>query len=198
MPGSIIPANNPTTPSAPPSVEGLVPVADPASPSPDPASPPQASVAVYETYSWQLAANYSFFRFNEAPGVRESMNGLIIQANYYFLDWLAAEGEFFGEFGSQSGFNSRFAFGGGGPRFRWSLPRNVELFGHTLLGHAHFTPQTPFGGQGAFAYVLGGGLDVNAHHRRFAYRVGADMVASRFFGTNQFSPRVYVGFVFKF
>jgi hypothetical protein len=166
--------------------------------SPAPASPQQAALAIYENYSWQLAASYTFFRFYETPGIEQNSNGLIITANYYFKDWVAGEGEIMGTWAHQSGFSSHFVFAGGGPRFRWSLPRNLELFGHALVGGAHFVPQTSFGSQNAFGYVLGGGLDVNAHHRRFAYRVGADMVGTHFFGTNQFSPRVYAGFVFKF
>jgi hypothetical protein len=196
--GSIIPASSSTVPFTPATPNGFSATSAPSSP--EPAPPLQGAVAVYETYSWQLAADYAFLRFYEVPGVQKNYwQGLIVTGNYYFKNWLAAEGEFMATGGdTQSNVESHVAFGGGGPRFRWSGPRNIELFGHALFGHAHFVPQTPFGSQGAFAYVLGGGVDINAHHRRFAYRVGADMLGTHFFGTNQFSPRAYVGFVFKF
>lgn len=197
--GSIIPAVNLTT-SAAASALASAAAADPSAPSLNlvPSPSPQGAVAVYETYPWQVAGNYSFFRFYEVPNTQENMNGVIINANYYFLNWLAGEGEFMGEWGHQAGFKSRFEFAGGGPRFRWSGPRNIELFGHFLVGYTHFVPQTSFGSQQAFAYVVGGGGDLNMRNRHFAYRVGADLVGSRYFSTYQYSPRVYVGFVFKF
>ena len=193
--GSIIPA---AAPSSAASLTGLVSVAP--SPGPEPASPPQAAVQVFEQYSWQVAADYVFSRFEaKSPVGKNYPYGIIVTGNYYFKDWFAAEGEFMGSGGAdQQGIESHFVFAGGGPRFRWSLPRNLELFGHALVGHAHVGPQSSFGSTGAFAYVLGGGVDVNAHHRRFAYRFGADVIGSRFFSDNQFSPRVYAGFVFKF
>lgn len=195
--GSIIPAPPPAF-AAPAFSTGLISPVAAVSPGAMPASPQTSAVPIYETYAWQLAANYTFFHFNEGGGFSPNSNGVIFTGNYYFRDWLAGEGEIMGTWGSQAGFTSHFVFAGGGPRFRWSLPRNLELFGHGLVGGAHFTPQTSLGSRNAFGYVLGGGVDVNAHHRRFAYRVGADMVGTRFFSSNQFSPRVYAGFVFKF
>lgn len=195
--GSIVPTATPATGTAPTVSAGFVSPMSMVGPSPEPAAP-QGAVAVYETYSWQLAANYTFFRFYEVPHVQENANGVIFTGAYYFKDWFAGEGEIMGTWAHQQGFESHFVFAGGGPRFRWSLPRDLELFGHALVGGAHFTPQTSFGNRNAFGYVLGGGLDVNAHHRRIAYRIGADMVGTTFFSTDQFSPRVYVGFVFKF
>jgi len=181
-------------------ISGLAPSSPLASASTNAEPAPQqpSAVPVYEQYSWQLAANYTFFHFEEGHGLNPNSNGIIVNASYYFKDWFAAEGEAMGTWGSQAGVTSHFVFAGGGPRVRWSLPRGLELFGHALVGGAHFVPQTPFGGQNAVGYVLGGGVDVNAGHRRIAYRAGVDMVGTRFFDDNQFSPRFYVGFVFKF
>jgi hypothetical protein len=198
--GSIVPATPlaPATSGAPAfSTGSIFPVA-PAPPGAAPAPQQPGAVAVYESYSWQLAANYTFFHFYEGGGFGPNYNGVIFTGNYYFLDWLAGEGEIMGTWGNQQGRSSNFVFAGGGPRFRWSLPRNVELFGHALVGGAHLTPQTSFGTRNALGYVLGAGVDINAHHRRFAYRFGADMIGTRFFSSDQFSPRAYAGFVFKF
>ncbi len=167
----------------------------PALPSP---AMPQAATRVYETYYWQASISYTFFRFYETRGVQENMNGFNYSMVYYFLNWLGADGEFLAAFGSQTGTSSHFLFGGGGPRFRWSGPRGLELWGHGLVGYSHFTPQTPLGGQSAFAYELGGGVDLTLRNRHWAYRAEGDVIGSRFFNTYQFSPTFSGGIVFKF
>ncbi|HYL46224.1 MAG TPA: hypothetical protein VEU52_04300, partial [Candidatus Limnocylindrales bacterium] len=88
--------------------------------------------------------------------------------------------------------------GGGGPRFRWSLPRGLELWGHGLVGYSHFAPQTPFGGQNAFAFEVGAGVDINVRHQKWALRFAGDMIGSHYFGTEQYSPKASAGVVYKF
>ena len=170
----------------------------PAAPSPAPA--PQQDVAgVYQKYSFQLYGGYTFMRFFEAPHVTQNQNGFNFGAVYYYRSgFVGAEGEMTAMFGSALGDKSRLAFAAGGPRLRWSGPRGVELWGHALVGGAHLTPQTAFGGQGAFGYEIGGGVDINAGHRRLAYRAEADMVGTRFFNTFQYSPKVSVGVAYRF
>jgi hypothetical protein len=194
-PAITLPQVNLLSPSAP--AFGLT------SPTPAIASPaepaaPQAVTGVFEEYAWQVSGGYSFVRFYELPAITQNMNGFNFSLVYYFKDWIAADGEFAAAFGSQAGFPAHFLFGGGGPRFRWSAPRGLEIWGHGLLGHTHFTPQTADGPQGAFAYELGAGIDINAHHQRWAYRVEGDVIGSHYFGTYQFSPRISAGIVFKF
>jgi hypothetical protein len=67
-----------------------------------------------------------------------------------------------------------------------------------MIGEACFNPQTPFGSTTSLSYQLGGGIDINAHHHRFAYRLAADMIGSTFYGTSQYSPKFSAGIVFKF
>lgn len=156
---------------------------------------------VFKVYNWQLYGGYSFFRFyiTSKPSITENMNGIDFGIVYFpGGNWLGVEGQFVGEFGSLYGESSEFAAGLGGPRFRWSAPRGVELWGHVMVGGTKFIPQTPYGGQTAFAYEAGGGVDVGAHRRRIAYRLEADMVGTRYFSTYQFSPRFSVGIVFKY
>jgi hypothetical protein len=162
------------------------------------AQSPQGVQGVFVNYNWQAYLGYTFFRFYEVPNIQENQNGFNFSMAYFLKDWLALDGEFAATRGTQSNFNSWFLFGGGGPRFRWSAPRNLEVWGHVLLGGSHFTPQTPFGTQEAFAFEAGGGVDINAHHHKIAYRVGADMVASHYFNTYQYSPKAFVGIVYKF
>jgi hypothetical protein len=170
---------------------------DPSSKSTD--QEPQVQ-GVFKNYNWQATAGYTFFRFYELPGVTVNMNGINLGMVYYPGGrWIGADGEFVGGWGSALGGNARYVQGMGGPRFRWSAPRGLELWGHGLLGRANSLPQTSFGGrQGAFAYEVGGGLDFNIHGSRFAYRMSANLVGTRFFSTYQYSPNVSGGIVFKF
>ncbi len=165
------------------------------------ASPePQYVQSVHQQYSWQAYVGYTFFRFYESshPTIRENQNGANWSIVYYWKDWLGFDGEMSATYGTQGNQSSWFLFGGGGPRFRWAGPRGLELWGHALFGGSHFTPQTSFGKQEAFAYELGGGVDVNSPFQRLGFRFGADMIASRYFSTYQYSPKVSAGIVFKF
>jgi hypothetical protein len=154
---------------------------------------------VFKNYNWQATAGYTFFRFYIVPHVTSNMNGLNLALVYYPKGfWVGGDGEFIGAWGSIDGLSTRYVQAMGGPRFRWAIPRGLEIWGHGLVGRSHFLPQTDLGNQGAFAYEVGGGLDFNIHQRRWAYRVSANMVGTRYFGTYQYSPNVSAGIVFKF
>jgi len=162
------------------------------------ADPPQYVQNVHVTYNWQAYFGYTFFRFYEVPGTQRDTNGFNYSMVYYFKDWFGVDGEFAATKTSQNAFNGWFLFGGGGPRFRWSGPRGLELWGHVLFGYSHLTPQTSFGSQDAFAYEAGGGADINILRTRWALRIGADMVGSHYFRTYQYSPKAFAGVVYKF
>ncbi len=154
---------------------------------------------VFQSYNWQATAGYTFFRFYVVPHVTDDMNGINLAMQYYpGGKWFAADGEFIGAWGSALGFSTKYVQGMGGGRVRWSAPRGIEVWGHGLVGGSHFLPQTAFGNQSAFAYEVGGGVDLNLHQKRIAYRVSANMVGTRYFGTYQYSPNVSAGVVFKF
>jgi hypothetical protein len=168
---------------------------------PLPPEPPQVVYGVKPTYDFQAYLGYTFFRFYEVPGTDVNLNGFNYSIVYYpdyFKGWIAADGEFVAAFGSQFNEKARFLLGMGGARFRWSLPRNIEFWAHGLLGGSHYVPQTSYGSQSALAYELGGGVDINSRNSRWAYRIGADAVGSRYFNTYQFSPKVSAGIVYKF
>jgi hypothetical protein len=162
-----------------------------------PAPPPQDVTSVFETYNFQLYLGYTFFRFYELPSITENSNGFDINMVYYFKNWVGAEGDLSATHSTQGGESSWFAFGGGGPRFRWSARRGLEVWAHALIGYSHFTPQTAYGDQHALAYAFGGGVDV-PFKPRWALRAGVDAVGSRYFGTYQWGPKASVGVVFKF
>ena len=160
-------------------------------------APPQDVASVFETYDWQAYLGYTFYRFYELPHITQNMNGFDYGMVYYINNWFGAEGQFSATHGNQSGFSSWFVAGYGGPRFRWSARRNIEVWAHALIGYSHFTPQTAEGPQHALAYEFGGGADL-PFRPRWAIHVGADAVGTRYFSTYQFSPKGTVGLVFKF
>ena len=83
---------------------------------------PQQVQGVYRRYALQAYVGYTFFRFYETsrPTNTETQNGLNWSIQYYFKDWLGIDGEMSATHGTQSGEDSWFLFGGGGPRLRWS------------------------------------------------------------------------------
>jgi hypothetical protein len=155
---------------------------------------------VFQNYNWQATAGYTFFRFYVVPHVTDNMNGINLGLQYYpGGKWFAADGEFVGAWGTNYGLGvTKYVQAMGGGRARWSGPRGLEIWGHALVGRSNFLPQTSLGNQAAFAYEAGGGVDLNIHQRRIAYRVSANMVGTRYFGTYQYSPNVSIGVVFKF
>ena len=162
---------------------------------------PQYVQSVHQQLSWQAYVGYTFFRFYESshPTSEENQNGANWSIVYYWKDWLGIDGEMSATYGHQGNRGSWFLFGGGGPRFRWSGPRGLEFWGHALFGGITFHSSDAFGKQEAFAYEVGGGVDINADTiKRWAFRFGADMIGSHYFSTYQYSPKVSAGLVFKF
>ena len=171
----------------------------PAAPQPaTPAPPPQDVQGVYQNYYGEAYFGYTYLRFFEVPGAQRNTNGFNFSVQYYLRDWIGLDGEFVSNFGSELGQTSRFLVGMGGIRIRKSGPYNTELWAHMMGGGAKYLPQTAFGSQSSLAYELGGGVDLQAHSRRIAYRVALDAVGTNFFNTYQVSPKVSVGVVFKF
>lgn len=164
---------------------------------PAPPAAPQDVTSVFENYSWQIYGGYTFMRFFELPHITESMNGFNYSVVYYWKDWFGVDGELAATHATQDNVSSWFLFGGGGPRFRWSAKKGIEIWAHALAGYSHFTPQTPAGLQHAFAYELGGGVDL-PFKERWAIRLGADAMCSRYFNTYQYSPVAHAGLVFRF
>ena len=163
------------------------------------ASPRPEVQSVFPSYRFQAYGGYTFVRFNAFPGRHVSRNGFDISLSYFLKSGLfGVEGAVTGAFGSIGNENSGFALVGGGPRVRWAGPRGFQFWAHGLLGDAHFLPRVGNSGENAFAYELGGGIDIPAHFRRMAFRTEADMIGTRFYGTGQYSPKLSAGLVFKF
>jgi hypothetical protein len=181
--------------AAAPSDPAALSLALPAKPKPAPA-PVQS---VFQQYDWQVYVGYTFFRFYAEPKFTNDMNGLNLSAVYYpGGGWIGADGEFIGTFGSTPTCTTKFVMASGGARVRWLGPRGIEVWGHGLAGYSNFLPQTALGNHSAFAYQAGAGLDLNLRRQRWALRVAGDLIGTRYFSTNQFSPKVSAGIVVKF
>jgi hypothetical protein len=156
--------------------------------------------SVYQTYNWQAYIGYTFFRFYVVPKFTDDMNGLNLGIVYYPGGRrYGADGEFMGTWGqSVGGYTSKFVAGMGGGRVRWSAPHNLEVWGHGLVGISNLLPETPFGKQSAFIYELGAGVDLNIINSHWAVRVAGDMVATHYFSTFQYSPKISGGIVFRY
>jgi hypothetical protein len=163
-----------------------------------PAEPPQSVQGVFEKYSYDAYVGYTFFRLYEVPGIETNMNGVNGSFVYWYRDRIGVDGEVFATYGSQPGQNSWQTTGGIGPRVRWIKPKGIDLWVHALFGGSYITPKTPYGGQGTVTGVFGGGVDLNGHHRHMALRLAVDGVATHYFGTFQFSPKVSAGIAYKF
>ena len=183
----------PALPASPAGITGI-----PAVPTTINADPPQFVQSVYENYRWQAYIGYEYVRLYEVPAITVNSNGFMYSLVYYLKDWIALDGELNATHLNELHTDGWLLVGAGGVRFRWSGPRGVELWGHALGGYSHLTPQTAFGDEHAPAFEAGGGVDINTNRRRFAYRLEADMVGTRYFSTYQYSPKVSVGFVIKF
>lgn len=167
----------------------------------EPAAQQPPVYGVFQVFNWQVYGGYAFVRFYEVPKIVVNLNGFELGMVYFPRGrWIGLEGKLLGGFGSQpnSCCTAKFVVAAGGPRFRWAAPRGMELWAHGLVGGSHFLPQTAFGSQSAFAYELGGGIDIGGHNRRVGYRVGAAVVGTRYFGTYQYSPAFSVGIIYKY
>jgi hypothetical protein len=185
-------------PAATPAANGFALSASP-EPASDPAPEPQGVYGVLQNYNWQVYVGFTHMVFYELPGVTGNLNGFNGALDYYIHGGhFGGDGEFAVAFAPQSGVNTTLALGLGGVRYRIDAGRGIELWVHGMVGAAHFVPVTPFGGTNAFAFEEGGGVDFNPRHRRLGYRVQADSVGTRFFGTHQYNVKVSLGIVYKF
>lgn len=163
-----------------------------------PAASPQGVYGVLQSYNWQAYAGYTFLRFYEIPGVVDNMNGFNFSVVYYpHGGRIGVDGELAAAFASQSGLSTKFALGMGGARYRLPGTRGLNLWIHGLAGGSRFLPQTPFGNTDAFGFEVGGGIDLTPRGKRLGYRLQADMVGTRYFGTHQYSPKISFGLVYR-
>jgi hypothetical protein len=166
-----------------------------ASARPAPAPAPQEVQGVFPTLYWQASVGFTYMRFYELPNATVTTNGFNMSMAYFFKERIGAEGELEGGVGAAS---AKMVFSGGGLRYRIAGPRALQLWIHAVAGEAHYLPKTTYGSDSTFGYEAGGGVDFTAHHQKLAYRLGADLLGTTFFGTYQISPKISAGIVYKF
>jgi hypothetical protein len=197
-PQLIAPLDLPVTPTVPPAAPFHDGPALPSAPAPSEPAEPQMVQGVFQNFDWQAYVGYTYVRFYEVPGIQLNANGVNFGVVYYVKDWLGVDGEFVGGFDWQYGACGKFLMGMGGVRVRHAMEHNIEVWAHALVGGATFKPQTAYGNQTSIGYEVGGGLDLNTHRRRIAYRLAVDAAGTAYFNTYQISPKVSAGVVFKF
>ncbi|MGH9572027.1 MAG: hypothetical protein ACRD40_00640 [Candidatus Acidiferrales bacterium] len=165
---------------------------------PAPAPAPQEIEGVFPSYFWQASVGFTYTRFYEVPGTVLSTSGFNGSMAYYVKPRVAAEGVIDAGVGKQVGQSAQSVFTGGGLRVSASQSDTLTFWIHGDAGEAHFSPKTSFGGENAFGYQAGAGVDVSPRHHKLAYRLGVDIMGTSFFGTYQFSPKVSAGIVYKF
>jgi hypothetical protein len=197
LPGSPMPAFALAAPTAGAfaAMPGANPLALAAAPEPE----PQGVYGVLQNYDWQAYVGFTHFVFYELPSTTGNLNGFNMSVVYYPHGghW-AGDGEFMAAFAPQGNVNTTMLLALGGARYRVQAGRGIEIWGHGLVGLAHFSPQTAYGNMSAFGFAIGGGVDLNPRHGRLGYRASVDMVGTRFFGTHQYNPTVSLGIVYKF
>ena len=182
-----------------PSPAAYLPPATPAATPAPAATDRQPVYGVLQDFNFQIYGGFTYVRFYELPGITGNLDGFNVSVVYYpHAGHFGLDGEFVAAFAPQNGVGTTLDAGMGGGRFRPSGPRGIEVWGHALAGGSHFSPKTPYGGEGAFAFEAGGGVDLTPSHRRLAYRVQADMLGTYFFSTYQYNLKLSVGLVYKF
>ena len=175
------------------------------------ASSQKSSRTISQTFSspdystWQFSLGYQYNRIN-LLGTPFMTNGLNVDAARYFGRWFGVEGQVgfgFGNTGNTttpSNLTAQSLFAGGGPRLAYRNHGRIEPWVHFLLGEEHFRfNQTAgvLGSNTALAGAAGGGVDYYLG-RHTAVRLGADIIGSRFFSTNQRHFQAVGGLVFNF
>jgi len=166
---------------------------------PRPASPRAQTPALYpyESYPWQLAISYEYFRAN-AGNTHLNLNGFNTSLTRFLGGWFGLEADVAALWGSApGGETAKLVLYGGGPRVAYRQNAKFEPWVHGLFGGAHLFPQTAFGSTNAFGYVAGGGVDIKLGPRVF-WRVQGDFVGTHFFNQWQNNAQVKSGLVLNF
>ncbi|HYA96833.1 MAG TPA: hypothetical protein VEH49_01960 [Methylomirabilota bacterium] len=182
-------------PASGPLFSGIsLPLALPADPAPSP------QVSREENYEkWRLGFGYGYVRFRSTP-ITANVNGIEFSLGYMLDRRLGVEGMFTGGWGHDSAFANptvKFLDYLIGLRYV-CLPRpRYEVWAHGLVGGAHVLPQTALGGQNAFAWTFGGGVDYRLV-AGLGLRVQGDYVGSRFFSETQSHFQFGTGLILRF
>ena len=139
---------------------------------------------------------YFGYSWTQFQAFDQNLNGF--QGSFtMFIHEIGLEGQYIGELGSRDGYKSRLTFAGGGVHVRFRTTSKTQPWVHVLVGEAHYSPQTAFGGRDSFAWEAGLGIDY-AFSRWISVRAGGDAFGTQFFHDTQVNPIVHGGIVFNF
>lgn len=153
-----------------------------------------------------------FAGYSHTSNFDTGLNGWIISANYNLSNWLSAEGEISGHYGSQnlsalpilipgapvSVDNSLHNFDFG-PRVTWRSPdQPIFAFGHLLFGgsHAKISSAGVSDTDTSFSWVLGGGADYN-FNANWGGRAQLDLLHTNFFSSGKSHARFSLGLLYR-
>ncbi len=159
----------------------------------------QPIYGVTPDFNWQVYGGFTYSRLYQVPGTTVNLAGFDFALAYYpHIRWIAAEGDISATFGSQSGQSSQLVTEMGGIKLQLPGEHGSSFWIHGLAGGAYLAPKTVYGGQRAFSYEFGAGVDLAHRASQISYRVEGDIVGTFLFGTYQYSPKVSVGLVYRF
>jgi opacity protein-like surface antigen len=156
---------------------------------------------------YEFSGSYSYVRADSSSDQSFDLHGGSASGAYRFGKWTSIAGDFGGyDFTPLSnGVNGRLYTFLAGPRFSFRQQAKLTPFSQILLGVARHTADTPTNraGENSFAFLLGGGLDVNLKHHLAIRAVEADYLLTRFGGAtgnsaSQHNLRLSTGIVFRF
>ena len=152
-----------------------------------------------DTPSWEISGGYSYLKANlNGPGSSFNLNGGAAAVTQNLNHWFGGRLEFNAFSGSTAGTNVSAQTITYGPVFAYRKFERMTPFANLQFGAIHAS-QGYLGistSASKFAMASGGGFDFNLNNR-FAIRVQADYLMSRFLNLRQDNLRFSSGLVFR-
>jgi len=163
------------------------------------------AVAQDDYHKFELGGGWNYLHYASGGGVsgnlsESSTSGLFIDGTYYFKKWVGLTMEFslnqktfpIGELSRTAAFDTNLYDITWGPRFKGHYGR-VEPFGHGLLGFSRISAKPAVSNptnlsDTAFAFKIGGGIDVGLS-KHFAARLAEVNYYATRFGTIQINNK---------
>jgi len=143
----------------------------------------------------QVFGGFSYMRFDSRTlGFANDSNleGYNVSAAFNILRFFGVAGEMSGQYGPHLNFRDMAV----GPQYIQRMGRFV-VFGHFLYGKGRsFDSIGSAGGDTNWAYVIGGGADMDYHHHLAIRVLQVDYVHSELFSVKQQNVRISAGVVY--
>jgi opacity protein-like surface antigen len=174
------------------------------SPAGAPGAPKQSSSV--DEFNRQISINYEFVDFRNVHGLSFHGNGVNVDFNWYFKDWLGFEVNESSNFGTTplkpfpDGISDDNVFIGGGIRYGYRRKQKLEPWAHAIVGlqEVIFTQVTTgIGHDKGLGYVLGGGIDYKLAPRLYL-QVEGDYLGTHLASANQNNFKIDAGVAFNF